>query len=184
MNLGQFFLAMGLDGFAGAQFAAAAEAAPALAEPRVMLASVLSRLGKPAAALPVLESARRLGGGRGARARAEIVRGDILAALGRPAEAVAAFDRALSAATASPQTASLLASRAQAKLQAGDIAGAASDIDASLRAVPGNPQGWIVRGMIEEKRGDRAGALQAYQRCRELGGQTPQVEEAIRRVGG
>jgi tetratricopeptide (TPR) repeat protein len=184
MNFGQFFLAMGLDGFAGAQFAAAAAAAPALAEPRVMLASVLSRLGEPAAALPVLESARRLGGGRGARARAEIVRGDILAALGRPAEAVAAFDRALPASTASPQTASLLASRAQAKLQAGDIAGAASDIDASLRTVPGNPQWWMVKGMIEEKRGDRAGALRAYQRCRELGGQTPQVEEAIRRVGG
>jgi tetratricopeptide (TPR) repeat protein len=184
MNLGQFFLAVGRDRFAGAQFAAGAAAAPALAAPRVMLASVLSRLGRPAAALPALESARHLGGGRGARARTEIVRGDILAALGRPAEAVAAYDRALPASTSPPQTASLLASRAMARLQTGDTAGAADDIDASLRTLPGNPQGWLVRGMIEEKRGNRAGALQAYQRCRDLGGQTPQVIEAIRRLGG
>jgi tetratricopeptide (TPR) repeat protein len=184
MNLGQFFLAVGRDGFAGAQFAAGAAAAPALAAPRVMLASALSRLGAPAAALPALESARRLGGGRGARARTEIVRGDIFAALGRPAEAVAAYDRALAATTSPPQTASLLASRAEAKLQTGDAAGAAGDIDASLRTSPGNPQGWLVRAMIEEKRGNRAGALQAYQRCRDLGGQAPQVLEAIRRLGG
>ena len=184
MNLGQFFLAMGRDGFAGAQFTAAATAAPALAAPRVMLASVLSRLGRPAAALPAIESAQRLGGGRGARARTEIVRGDILAALGRPAEAVAAYDRALPGSTSPPQTASLLASRAQAKLQAGDIAGAAGDIGASLRTAPPGPQAWLVQGMIEEKRGNRAGALQAYQRCRDLGGQTAQVREAIRRLGG
>jgi tetratricopeptide (TPR) repeat protein len=184
MNLGQFLLAIGRDRFAGAQFAAGSAAAPAMAAPRVMLASVLSRMGEPAAALAALESARRLGGGRVARARAEIVHGDILAALGRPEEAVAAYDRALPASTSPPQTASLLASRAQAKLQAGDTAGAAGDIDESLRALPGNPQGWLVRAMIEEKRGNRGAALQAYQRCRDLGGQTPQVLEAIRRLGG
>ncbi len=184
MTLGQFFLAMGLDGFAGAQFAAAVAAAPALAAPRVMLATVLSRLGSPAAALPALESAQRMGGGRGARSRTEIVRGDILLALGRSAEAVAVYDRALSASTSPPQIASLLASRARAKLQTGDVVGAAGDIDESLRILPGNPQGWLVKATIEEKRGNRAGALQAYQHCRDLGGQTPEVLETIRRLGG
>ncbi len=184
MNLGQFFLAIGRDRFAGAQFAASSAVAPALAPPRVMLASVLSRLGEPEAALTALESARRLGGGRVARARAEIVQGDVLTALGRPAEAVAAYDRALPASTSPLQTASLLVGRAQARLQAGDIAGAAADIDQSLRTLPENPPGWLVRAMVEEKRGNRAGALQAYQRCRDLGARTPQVLEAIRRLGG
>lgn len=184
MNLGQLFTAVGRDGFAAAQFAAGVAAAPALAAPRVMLASALSRLGKPAAALPALESAQRLGGGREARARTEIARGNVLLALGRPVEAVAAYNRALPASTSPPQTASLLASRAQAKLQAGDTGGAAADIDESMRTLPGSPQVWLIKAMIEESRGNRAGALQAYQRCRDLGGQTPQVLEAIRRLGG
>jgi tetratricopeptide (TPR) repeat protein len=57
------------------------------------------------------------------------VRGDILLALGRSAEAVAVYDRALSASTSPPQIASLLASRARAKQQTGDVVGAAGDID-------------------------------------------------------
>lgn len=186
LHLGQFFLGLNRPDLAVPQLVAGIAAEPAVAAPRIMLAMALNSLQLPALGVEVLDSAEALGGSRAARARAWIVRGDLLNAAGRPAEAIDAYDRSLALLSRRedrPQVASLLASRASARLKAGDPNGAASDVQESLRLMPQSPQAWFQLGMIEEARGRMAEARQAYQRVAAMGVNTPQVEEALRRVG-
>jgi tetratricopeptide (TPR) repeat protein len=187
LHLGQFFLGLNRPDFAVPQLVEGVRAEPAAAALRIMLAMALNALGAPQAALPVLESAERLGGPRGARARSSIARGDILDRLDRSGEAVAAYDRCLSLLDLDedrPQAGSVLASRAHAKMQIGDLGGAAADIQQSLGLLPSNAQAYVYLGMIEEKRGRRVEALEAYRRAASLGLRTAEVEEAVRRLGG
>jgi Flp pilus assembly protein TadD len=69
-------------------------------------------------------------------------------------------------------------------MQIGDLGGAAADIQQSLGLLPSNAQAYVYLGMIEEKRGRRVEALEAYRRAASLGLRTAEVEEAVRRLGG
>jgi len=187
MNLGQLLIALNRPAHAAPELAAAVRQAPGLGAPRVLLASALNGMGRPPAALAVLETADGLVGTRAGRARAWIVRGDILERLDRPGEAVAAYDRCLELLDSKedrPQVGAVLSSRANAKLRAGDLAGAAADIAESLRILPGSVQAQLHLARIEEARGRREAALEAFRRVAAGGGRTPEVEEALRRLGG
>lgn len=185
LHLGQFFLGLNRPDLAIPQLAAGIAEEPKVGAPRIMLAMALNSLQLPELGLDVLASAASLGGSKAARARGWIVRGDLLAATGRPREAIQAYDRSLgliSPESDRPQAASLLASRAAAHLEAGDHTRAFADIQESLRLLPQNPQAWFQLGRIEEARGRRSEARQAYERIAAMGVNSPQLEEALRRV--
>jgi tetratricopeptide (TPR) repeat protein len=181
-QLGQFFQAINRWDLAAGQFMEAVRLAPDQASPRVLLATTLNQMGRPRVALAVLESAESLGGSRELRGILQIVRGDILVGLDRPREAVAAYSRYLRRPASAAQVPSALAGRGLARLRAGDPAGAVEDLNESLRLQPGNFIAYWNLGLAEEARNNPVGARRAYEAFRALGGRSPEVEAALKRL--
>jgi tetratricopeptide (TPR) repeat protein len=184
MNLGQFFLQLNRAELAAPQFAAAVRLSPALAAPRVWLAASLQQMGQPASGLEILEGARGLDGSSRMAGRSWTIRGDLLTSLNRPAEAVEAYGHALRDLSTPEQEPAVLASRALARLQAGDAEGAAADIGTSLDQAPNNLQAYWILGRCEEARGRKDAAVRAYERFRAMGGKSAEVDAALSRLGG
>lgn len=181
--LGQFFLSINAKDLALAQLVEAVRAAPAAAMPRLLAAMTLNQMDRPKSALELLDSLRRVRQPAAVAAQVPAARGDALSALGRTDEAIAAYTEYLDHPFSPQQIPSVLASRATAKLRAGDLDGAETDLRESLRLRPEEAQSWWVMGRVAEARGQTKAARQAYLRFRQLGGRSAELEAALARVG-
>lgn len=92
--------------------------------------------------------------------------GQVLKNLGRPAEANQALDRAEAV---HPDYSDPPAARAEWLRQEGRLDEARAQIKESLRRAPGRSDAWRVLGLIEDQRGDKTGALHAFQISLRLG---------------
>jgi tetratricopeptide (TPR) repeat protein len=184
VQLGQFFFSINRWDLALAQFLEAVRRGPDQPGPRLLLASTLNQMGRPQLALAALQTATEAGGNAEMRARTLATRGDILTALGQPKEAVEAYSEYLRRATSETQVPVVLASRGYARYSSGDTEGAAADLTESLRRQPGNAQAYWYLGLVEEARGRTDAARRAYQSFLALGGHSPAVEAALKRLEG
>jgi len=184
LSLGQFLSSMAAHDLAAEQYRAAAWAAPELASPRVLLAGALNQLRRPNEALRVILSAKPRARTATDQARVSVTLGDILLAGGEPARAIAAYDEFLSDPNAGANIGVVRVNRAQARLNSGDPAGAVEDCYLGLSEIPNYAEAYRILGLAEERLGRSAEALAAYQKFLQVGGQNPEVVEAIARLSG
>jgi tetratricopeptide (TPR) repeat protein len=184
ITMGQLLSQLGATASAAAELREAVFAEPVLASPRILYASSLNQMGRSEEALTVIASAAgRLRAGDD-ELRLLATRGDILLSSGRPAEAEESYGRYLERAGGTTDSGIVQANRGWARLERGDAAGAAADLEAGLRRQPGYLEAWRLLGRAREQLGRTAEAAAAYRTYVESGGADPAAREAWERLAG